>query len=101
MQLAKPDPVLRSVHAGGERLLPGLERQVQVIGHQTEGVHAVAEARHAFGQEFIEAMSILRGEEDGLAGVAAQDHVVEAAGDVQTGFAGHAMRIVERSQLCN
>jgi hypothetical protein len=36
-----------------------------------------------------------------LPGVAAQDDVVEATGDVQAGFAGHWASIVKGRALCN
>jgi len=77
------------LHACGQGLIPGLEGQVQVIGHEAKGVHAVAEARRALSYEFVELVSILRGKEDVLPGVAAQDNVVEAARNVEAGFAGH------------
>ena len=72
-----------------------------MICHQAEGVNPVAEARHAFRHEFIEAIPVLWREEDVLVGVAAQDDVIEAAGDVKAGFAGHVNSIDWRGQLCN
>jgi hypothetical protein len=97
MQLAKPDPLC----VGGQGLIAGLKRQVQVIGHQAEGVHAVAEACHALRHQFIEAAPIIRGEEDLLPGVTAQDHVIEAAGHVQSRFAGHVASVAKGRPLCN
>jgi len=89
------------LHARGQRLIADLERQVQVIGHQAEGVYPVAETRDTLGHELIEAAAIFRGKEDVLPGVAAQDDVVEAAGDVQARLAGHAGRLTEWRLLCN
>ena len=89
------------LHAGGQRWIPSLEGQVHVIGHEAERVHSVAEARHALRNQFIETATITWGKEDLLPGVAAQDNVVEAAGDVQSGFAGHEASIVKGRPLCN
>ena len=55
----------------------------------------------AFGQEFIEALSVLWSKEDVLPGVAPQDDVVEPAGNVQSGFAGHWARLDNGRALCN
>ena len=46
-------------------------------------------------------VSILRGKEYILPGVAAQDDVVEAARNVQTGFASHGGSIDKWRTLCN
>lgn len=42
-----------------------------------------------------------RGEEGLLPGVAAQEDVVEAAGDVKAGFAGHKDSVAKGRPLCN
>lgn len=89
------------LHAGGEGLLARLESEVQMIGHQAKGMNLVAEATHAFFDQFIEPCAVFSAEEDVLTGVTAQDDVVEAAGHVQARFASHATRIVERRKLCN
>ena len=89
------------LHAGGEGLIARLEGEMQMIGHEAEGVHRVAKPRAPLGHEFVEVKSIVRREEDRLAGVAAQDDVVEAAGDVEARFAGHGAMVVERRTLCN
>ena len=89
------------LHAGGEGLIARLEGEMQMIGHEAEGVHRVAKPRDPLGHEFVEVKSIVRREEDRLAGVAAQDDVVEAAGDVEARFAGHGAMVVERRSICN
>ncbi|TKS59219.1 MAG: hypothetical protein EWM72_02392 [Nitrospira sp.] len=64
-------------------------------------MHAVAEACDALGQQFVAPASIFRGEENILAGIAAQDHVVEATRNVEARFAGHWASIVTGRSLCN
>ena len=81
------------LHAPGEGFLARLQGEMDMIGHEAEGMDPIAEAAHAFGEQLIERATVLGGEEDVLPGVAAQDHVVEGAGDVQAGFAGHLERM--------
>ena len=89
------------LQASGQRLFTGLQGQMQVIGHQTEGMHAVAEALDALGHEFMEIAPISRGKENILARVAAQDDVIETAGDMKARFAGHVCSVTRRGTLCN
>ena len=77
------------LHAPGEGLLARLQGEVNMIGHEAEGMDPIAEAAHAFGEQVVELGAVLGCEEDVLPGVAPQDHVVERAGDVKAGFAGH------------
>ena len=89
------------LHAGGQGLLARLEGEVQMIGHQAEGMNPVAESTHTILDQFIEPRAVFSAEEDVLTGVPAQDDMVEAAGHVQAGFASHVVMIVERRALCN
>ena len=74
---------------------------MQMIGHQAEGMHAVAEALDTLGHEFIEIAPISRRKENILARIAAQDDVIETAGDVKARFAGHVGSVARRRLLCN
>jgi len=67
----------------------GLQRQVQVIAHLTQGMHPVAEAHNAFGQERIEVSPVRLYKKHILPGIAAQNHAVQTTGQVQARFAGH------------
>jgi len=95
-----PDPVESGVqmagvaegkilHAGRQARFPGLKRQMQVIGHQAEGVNSVTETLHAFGEQIIEVPSICVSQEHVLARIAAQDDVVQTTGGMKSGFASH------------
>jgi len=77
------------LHPARQGLGPGLQTQVDVIGHEAESVHPVTEPAHALGEQVVEGETVSRGEEDVLARVAAQDNVVERTGDMQAGLAGH------------
>ena len=102
MQILKHSVVRPQRHSScRNRLLARLQGEVQMIGHQAEGMNAVAEAADAFLDQFIEPRAVFSGKEDVLTCVTAQDDVVEAAGHVQTRFASHAAMIVGRRTLCN
>ena len=74
-----------------------VKSEMHVIAHQSEGMHPAAEATHPFGEQLVEELPIPRSEEHILPGVAAQDDVIKTAGDVQTGFAGHASNLSRRN----
>ena len=63
-----------------------------MIGYQ------VAEARDNFRNQLMEEMTVTGREEHVLPGVAAQDDVVQTAGNVKTGLAGHASILQRSSQ---
>jgi len=69
-----------------------------VVAHQAETVHPEAEARRALGQQLKQAPAVFLGEEDVLPAVAAQHHVVQTAGQVETGFARHERRLSRAAQ---
>ena len=77
------------LHACRQFDIAHLQSKVEMIGHQAEGVHPIAESGYAFGEQFIEVASITGREEHVLPGVAAQDDVVQTAGDMETGFTSH------------
>ena len=62
---------------------------MQMVAHQAEGMHPVANTHYAFGQEFIEVCTVSGDHEHVLASVTPQDHVVKTTGLMQSGFAGH------------
>ena len=70
---------------------------MQVIGHQTKGVDPVPEAVYPIGQQRIEEVPVAGSQEHILACVAAQNDVVQTAGDVQPWFAGHGLMLTEKS----
>ncbi len=81
------------LHRPRQGLLARLYHQVHVVGHQAIAVDPVPEARDALGQQLEKALPIGLGEEDVLAAVAPQHHVIEAAGDVQARFPCHGTRL--------
>ena len=65
-------------------------------GHETEGVHAVAEPAGPLLQQEVETVPVRISEKDGLATVPAEDHVVESAGKMNTWFACHYVMVDEK-----
>jgi len=66
-----------------------LNQQMDVVGHETESMDAMAVALCSFLHEEVEAATVLVVEEDVLPGVASQDHVVKGAWIMDSGFSGH------------
>ena len=85
------------LHPSRQACLAALQRQMQVIGHQTKGVDPVAEAAHPVGKQLIEEVPVAGCREHILACVAAQGDVVQTAGDVEPWFAGHRLMLKEKS----
>lgn len=85
----------------GKGLIPGLEREVHVVRHEAEGVYPITETLDPCGDELVEVLPVRRGEEDVLAGVTAQDHMIETPRHVQARFASHAGSIVNWRSICN
>ncbi|MNC84619.1 hypothetical protein D3C83_01770 [compost metagenome] len=77
------------LHADGQRAIASLKGEVQMIGHQAEGVDPVAVTLDPFSEEFVEALPVFLLEENVLARIAAQDNVIEATGHVEARFASH------------
>jgi hypothetical protein len=69
-----------------------------MVGHEAEAVEPRAEALATFFEQGLEALAVGLGKEDIRAAVAAQHHVVEAAGDVKAGFADHGERLIRAGQ---
>jgi hypothetical protein len=72
-----------------------LQGEMDMVGHAAEGMNAEIEPLHSFLKQKIEATAIGLIEKDGIAGVAAQDHMVKGAGVMDSRFAGHSRRIDE------
>jgi hypothetical protein len=73
-----------------------------VIGHKAEGVDAAVERLHRPLQKEVETGAVAISEEYRLAGVAAQDDVVNGAGIMDAGFAWNGGRVatnVRKSSL--
>ena len=66
-----------------------------MIGHQPEGMHPLTEALHVFGEKDVERRPVGGIEKHVLPRITAQDDVVQATGDVKSGFAGHAVILLE------
>jgi len=77
------------LHSPRQFKITNLQKKVEVIGHQAEGVDPVAETYDTFGEQSVEEMPVARGEEHILLGVSTQDYVVQTTRDVQSGFASH------------
>ena len=83
-------------------MIAGLQSQVHVVGHKTECMDPIAEAGYAFLEQFVEQLSIMRREEDVLLSITAQDHVIQAAGNMQARFSSHGVsNISQENRLCN
>ena len=86
------------LHRPRQRQLAGLHHQMDVIAHQTEAVHPIAEAFAPLGQKLIEIASIRLGEEDVLPAIATKHDVVEPAGDMEPGLPRHPPRLAADRQ---
>jgi hypothetical protein len=65
---------------------------MNVVGHQAEAVHAVAETLDTLAQQSQEALAIVIVEEDLALFIAAPDDMVKSTGDMKAGFAGHGQQ---------
>jgi hypothetical protein len=62
---------------------------VEVIGHETKTVNAASKYFHCVLKYQIEAIAVPVLKEDRIPGVAAQDYVVNRAGEMNAGFPWH------------
>jgi hypothetical protein len=83
------------LHDARESNAANLKSEVNVVIHETEGVNPVAESLDPFSQQEIKARPILVVNEDGLAGIATQDHMVYRAWIMDAGFSRHMVIICD------
>jgi hypothetical protein len=91
------------LHGARQRHGAGPQHQMHMVRHQAVAVAAKAEAFRPLGQQFQEPRAVERIGEDRLPAIAPQHHMIDAAGDIDAGFAGHATRITPAGpiiQLC-
>ncbi|ALC17033.1 hypothetical protein DSOUD_2269 [Desulfuromonas soudanensis] len=62
---------------------------MDVIVHEAEGMNAVAKATGSFLKEKEKSRSVFICREDGLACVAAENHVIHGAGEMYSWFTCH------------
>ena len=78
-----------------QRNFAGLQGKMNVVGHEAEGVHSIAEAASPFLQQEVEAAAVLVGKKDRLASVTAENDVVESTGEMNARFTYHVDNRVE------
>jgi len=86
------------LHDAGERCFSYLDGNVDVVGHQAESVDAATELLDDSLQKEIKPVPVAILKEDILLCVAAQDDVVECAGEVYALFAGHGEVVQDLKQ---
>ncbi|HSC07159.1 MAG TPA: hypothetical protein VLD59_10065 [Steroidobacteraceae bacterium] len=72
-----------------KRLVAHLDEQVHVITHPAIGVYARLKAFDDVGGDPLEKFPVGRDEEDVLAMIASKRYVIERAGHMNAGLAGH------------
>jgi len=77
------------LHDAGQMNFSNLDRQVDVGGHEAEGMDAMPVTCSSFLQKQIEAITVGIFKEDVLAAVAAQHHVVHSSRIVDSWFSCH------------
>jgi hypothetical protein len=72
---------------------------MNMVGHEAEGVHSIAETASPFLHQEIEAAAVLVGKKDRLASVAAENDVVESTDKMNARFTCHVDNIAELVNL--
>jgi hypothetical protein len=70
-----------------------------MVGHEAEGVHAVAETTSPLLEQEVETVPVGVGDEDGLTAVTPKNNVIESAGEMDAWFACHGEKIPQRLNL--
>jgi hypothetical protein len=86
--------VLHDPRKGG---LTSLHDEVDVVGHQTEGMHAAFELFDRVLKEEVKTTAVSIGEEHVIAGITTQDDVIDGARIVNAMLAGHERRYQQMS----
>ena len=73
----------------GQRDVTDLDGDVDVIGHEAEGMDAVPESFSPIFEECVAVAPVGMTEEDILTTVAAENDMIDSAGIMDTGFASH------------
>ncbi len=82
-------PQSEVLHNFGQRNIGDLQGEMQVIRHPAKRMHPIIKAGHALLEQLRQMAAVLAVEEDRLAAVAPQDHMIDAARQVNTWFACH------------
>ena len=77
------------LHDPGQGYFADLDGEVQMVGHQAECMDAMAEPHGALLQQKVEPAAIRRIGEDNLPVIAAENDMIEGAGEMDSGFSGH------------
>ncbi len=86
-----------TLHDAGQRRGVHLHYKVNMVSHEAECVDTVPEPLYTLLQEKVETVTVVIIEKDPLPIVAAEDHVIDCAGIVNSGFACHAGTISHKS----
>ena len=70
-----------------------LQGQVDMVGHEAEGVDTIAESAGSLLEQEIEAVTVLWGKKNRLAAIATKNDMIESAGNMNSRFACHAGNI--------
>ena len=89
------------MHDAGNLDIHGLNNKMNRVDHQAEGVHLVAKVFGPFLEQDIEAIVGLILEEDALFAVTTIVFLVDGAGSMYAGFAGHGETIPLKSPNAN
>src|SRR5215210_2184063 len=82
-------PAVEPLHSLGDVRLRRLDQEMEVVGHQAIAVAPPAVPPHHGFQELDEGGVVGVVVEDRLPTIAPRDHVIDAAGDLETGWAWH------------
>ncbi len=72
---------------------------MNMVGHEAEGMHSIAETASPFLQQQIETAAVFVGKKDRLASVTAENDVVESTGEMNARFTCHVDSIAESVNL--
>ena len=78
------------LHDPGERNIIDLHDQMDMVAHQAEGMDTATKHLDGILKDQIEAITVAVVEEDRIAGVAAEDDVIESGRIMDAEFTGHA-----------
>lgn len=70
-----------------------------MIGHETEGVNAVAKPTNPFLEKEVETVTVIFSEENGLTAVTPENDVVKSTGEMDAWFACHDNKVPQNFNL--
>ena len=77
------------MHDPGERNVPGLDDEVDMVSHKAKSVYPATEPFNGILEDQVKAIPVLVGKEYLVTGIAAKDNVVYGRRKMYAGFARH------------